>query len=74
MNNRPLSKSEAAALIGCCEKTLERLIADGKIKAHRIANRWKVFERDLDAYLEAGCNKRPAGQNQPAVAGVDGGV
>jgi excisionase family DNA binding protein len=57
MNNRALSKSETAALIGVCEKTVERLIADGKIRAHRVGGRWKIFQLDLDAFLEAGVNK-----------------
>lgn len=58
MNNRALSKSETAALIGCCEKTLERFIADGKIKAHRVGGRWKIFERDLEAFLAECSNTR----------------
>jgi excisionase family DNA binding protein len=67
MNNRALSKSEAAALLGVCERTMDRLIVSGAIKAHRVGNRWKIFQYDLDAFLEAGVNRRPTQQaNQPA--------
>jgi excisionase family DNA binding protein len=71
MNNRAFSKAEAAAIVGCCEKTIERLIASGAIKAHRVGNRWKVFQVDLDAYLEAGVNRLTSEQaGQPiAVSG-----
>jgi excisionase family DNA binding protein len=57
MNNRAWSKAEAAALVGCCEKTMERLIAEGKIRAHKVGNRCKIFQVDIDAFLEAGVNK-----------------
>jgi excisionase family DNA binding protein len=66
MNNRALSKSETAALIGCCEKTLDRLIASGRIKAHRIGGRWKVFEDDLNAYLASCANVQRGGVVQVA--------
>jgi excisionase family DNA binding protein len=56
MNNRALSKAEAAALLGVCEKTVDRLITDGKIRAHKVGNRWKIFEKDLEAYLGACVN------------------
>lgn len=62
MNNRALAKSEAAALIGVCEKTMDRLIFSGAIKAHRVGNRWKIFQLDLEAFLEAGVNRRPLEQ------------
>lgn len=75
MNNRAWSKAEAAALIGCSEKTIERQIASGKIRAHKVGNRWKIFQRDLDDFLEAGANKRPANQaSQPAPAEVMAGA
>ena len=71
MNNRALSKAEAAALVGICEKTMERLIAEGKIKAHRVGNRWKIFQRDLDEFLVACSNARPAERpSEPAAAEV----
>lgn len=56
--NRAWSKSEASAIVGCCERTMDRLIAAGTIKAHRVGNRWRIFQSDIDEFLEAGSNKR----------------
>jgi excisionase family DNA binding protein len=69
--NRPLSKSEASAGLGVCEKTLERLIGDNKIKAHRVGNRWKIYEQDLEAFLaECSNNGKPAAVDSLAAVGL----
>lgn len=67
MNNRALSKAEAAALIGVCEKTVERMISEGKLRAHKVGGRWKIFQLDLDAFL-AGCSN----DSKPAAAALAG--
>jgi excisionase family DNA binding protein len=58
--NRALSKSEASAAAGVCEKTLDRYIADGRIRAHRIGGRVKVFERDMKDFLDGCATGAPA--------------
>jgi excisionase family DNA binding protein len=41
-------------------KTARRLIANGDIRAHRIGRQWRIFERDLDAYLATNANNQAA--------------
>jgi len=48
---RALSKAETAARLGTSERTVERFIDSGRIRAHKVGGRWKVFENDLDAFL-----------------------
>lgn len=56
MENRALAKSEAAVRLGSSERTIDRLIRGGKIRAHKIGVRWKILETDLDAYLSRCAN------------------
>ena len=63
---RPLAKSEAAAKIGTSERTLDRLIESGKLRAHRVGARGvKIFESDLNEYLRT-VETRPAAQSAVA--------
>ena len=56
-----LSKSDAAARIGTSERTLDRLIESGKLRAHRVGvRRVRIFESDLNAYLRS-VETRPCG-------------
>jgi excisionase family DNA binding protein len=51
VSGRALAKSEAAVRCGTSERTIERLIKNRKLRAHKVGARWKIFESDLDAYL-----------------------
>jgi excisionase family DNA binding protein len=64
--SKPLTKSQAAARCGTSEKTIERSVKNGKLRAHKIGGRLIVFEEDLDAFL-ARCANVPA---LTAAAGV----
>jgi hypothetical protein len=49
-----LSLGQVAATIGCSTRTLRRRIADGELRASRIADRgvWVVQKADLFAFLD----------------------
>ena len=65
---RALAKSEAAARIGTSERTLDRLIESGKLRACRVGvRRVRIFEVDLNEYLRT-VETRPAAQ--PVAMGV----
>jgi excisionase family DNA binding protein len=40
---------------------VRRLIRDGKLTAHRVGNQWRVFEADLQDYLERNANQQQRG-------------
>jgi excisionase family DNA binding protein len=46
-----LSLDEAAVLLGCCKKTLERQRDAGKLHCLRLGRHWKVRRAELEAYL-----------------------
>lgn len=54
MKPKVLTKSQAAVRIDRSEKTVERLIALGKLRATKVDGRWKLLESDVDAYLLRG--------------------
>ena len=58
---RPLTKTEAAARIGASEKTIQRLVQAGKLRATRVGGRLKILEDDLNAYLRGGEMSATAG-------------
>jgi excisionase family DNA binding protein len=60
---KPLTKAQAAARCGTSEKTIERSVKGGRLRAHKIGGRLIIFENDLDAFL-AQC------ANVSAVTGV----
>ncbi|MBP1920959.1 helix-turn-helix domain-containing protein [Youngiibacter multivorans] len=43
---------EVAAILGVTPRTVQTYITDGKIKAMKIGNKWKVKEEDLKKYLD----------------------
>ena len=65
--SKPLTKADAAARCGTSEKTIERSVKGGRLKAHKIGGRLIIFEDDLNAFL-AQCANVPA--TPPARAGV----
>lgn len=55
---RALLRTEAAARIGTSERTLDRLIENGKLRAHRVSGRRvTIFEADLQEYLRSVASK-----------------
>lgn len=56
---KPLTKAEAAAKCGTSEKTVERAVRCGRLRAHKIGGRLIVFDDDLEAFLER-CANVPA--------------
>lgn len=48
---KSLTKTEAGARIGVSEKTIQRLVHAGKLRAIMVGGRMKIFETDLDEYL-----------------------
>lgn len=48
-----VSKSEAAAITGCCEKTLERHIAEGALVATSEHGRVVIDRAELDRWILA---------------------
>ena len=50
-----LNKRQAAQLLGCTTRFLERVVAQGKLKALKpTAKFWRVRQSDLEKFLEAG--------------------
>ena len=48
-----LTLPEAAAFLRVSEKTIYRLIDNKRLRASKIANRWRIRRRDAEAYLRA---------------------
>jgi len=57
--SKPLTKADVAVRCGTSEKTVERAVKNGKLRAHKIGSRLIIFEDDLDVYL-AQCANVPA--------------
>lgn len=55
-----LTVPEAAAHLRVSRRTLERLIADGRVRPVRIGRRVLVTERELAAYIAAASKRRVA--------------
>ncbi len=51
-----LTVGEAAAFLRICEKSVYRLIDGKKLRASKVANRWRIRRRDAEAYLRANEN------------------
>jgi|SRR5215472_16353590 len=55
VNATYLTKSEAAQLLRCSARFLERAVASGRLKVLRPTGKfWRVRRSDLDAFLESG--------------------
>lgn len=51
---RTLTPSQAAVLLSCHVKTVLKWIHEGKLPARLLGKRWKILERDLEAFLQRG--------------------
>ena len=58
MTTEVLTMDEAAAVVKVSRRTLERLIADGRIRPVRIGRRVLVTGREIDAFLAGAARRR----------------
>lgn len=42
---------EAADIIGCSIKSIRNYIASGKLKAHKVGGKWKMYPEDIEAFM-----------------------
>lgn len=49
-----VTTSEAAELLQVSERTVRRLLRDGKIKGALVARRWWVIEDSIDQFIRSG--------------------
>jgi DNA (cytosine-5)-methyltransferase 1 len=57
MNTELLTVSQTAAYLKLSEKTVRRLISDGRLQASRLSNRsWRLRSCDIDDYIQANSN------------------
>ena len=57
MGNELLTVSQVAEYLQISEKTIRRLIANGKIKASKVGGRaWRIKESDIEHYLNENTN------------------
>jgi excisionase family DNA binding protein len=57
---RLLRPSEVAGLLAVDSRTIQRLIASGRLPALRVGSRWRIRPDDLTAYLAAATEARSA--------------
>jgi len=58
-----LNKRQAAQLLGCTTRFLERAVAQGRLRALRpTAKFWRVRQSDLEKFLESGSTTTGGGQ------------
>ena len=50
------SVSQAAKYLKICDKTVRRLIQANKLKASKVANKWRLKKGDIDTYLHKNAN------------------
>jgi excisionase family DNA binding protein len=56
-NSTILTKQEAAALLRCTPRYLERQIRAGRLRAMKPTGKLvRIFRRDIDAFLESGAS------------------
>jgi len=51
VNARAVSRKEAAGILGVSEKTVERLIDRGALRAFKVGWQWRMMLNDLNAYI-----------------------
>lgn len=49
--DRLLTKTDVAHRLGVSEKTVDRLVASGKLGAQRVGGRYKFSAEDIERYL-----------------------
>lgn len=42
---------EAAEIIGCSVKSIRNYISAGKLKAHKVGGKWKIYREDIEAFM-----------------------
>jgi excisionase family DNA binding protein len=52
VSERLLKTSDVATLAGICDKTVRQEISDGRLRAYRIGNGFRISPKDLDDWLE----------------------
>ena len=52
MNEKYLSKQEAAAVLGVHERTITRYLHNGKLKGALIGKAWRIAESDFKDFYE----------------------
>jgi excisionase family DNA binding protein len=50
-DRQAMTLAEAAKVIGCCKRTLERERDSGEIRCFRVGNRWRVSVPEISAYI-----------------------
>jgi excisionase family DNA binding protein len=56
-NSVYLTKAQAAQILGCTTRYIERAVASGRLKALKPTSRfWRVRQADLDKFLESGAS------------------
>jgi excisionase family DNA binding protein len=65
-----LTVAEVAGELRLSEKTIRRAISSGSLVAHRVCAHWRIFRRDMDAWVAAGRNAAP--QREPRVRRTPG--
>ena len=57
MDSELLTVTQTAKYLQLSDKTVRRLIADGRLPASKISNRtWRVKPSDIDVYIQANSN------------------
>ena len=57
MNQPAISIQRLAQRLNVSVRTARRLIHAGELKAHRIGRQWRVFEADIQDYLDRKTNR-----------------
>ena len=53
MGNNYIPSGEAAKMLGIHPMSIQKLCADGKLKAEKFANRWMIRREDLDEFAKS---------------------
>lgn len=61
-----LTVAQTAKYLQLSEKTVRRLVSDGRLPASKISNRtWRIKTSDIDEYIQANSNgKKGASENE----------
>jgi excisionase family DNA binding protein len=57
------TSEEAAEILRTSRRTVQRMIREGKLKAHKVGRAWRVLARDIEAFFaeqESGTEEHPA--------------
>ena len=64
-----LSIRDAASLLGVSQRTIERLIADGRLRSVTLARRRLIPRKAIEDLIELGTNKTPDGEAKGELRG-----